>query len=327
MAADLRRFLNNEPVEARPPSNVYRFQKLVRRNKMAFAAVSGIVAALALGLAMSLNLYIKEKAALRRALQAEQEEIGLRKQAEAGLEFERKQRAYAEIGQKLWQAGVMMSQDHFDQAEEVVKDIPPIPQSAALFDVLGMNHARWGRLAKAITNYIRAANAQPTNELSFHCLLPLLAQTGRTNEFEEWRGKALDQFGSTADPAIAERMTLDCLILPATAAVAQRAANMLDNDASTPPRPSAQLARGLAEYRLGRFADAAARLENVPGLESNATAAMQARLILAMARRQLGKTNDAPVTNDKQFSLSGGDWNDQMTTELLAREARKVLSQ
>ena len=65
----------------------------------------------------------------------------------------------------------------------------------------------------------------------------------------------------------------------------------------------------------------------MPGLESNATAAMQARLILAMARRQLGKTNDAPVTNDKQFSLSGGDWNDQMTTELLAREARKVLSQ
>jgi eukaryotic-like serine/threonine-protein kinase len=59
LAADLQRFLNNEPVEARPPSNLYRFQKMVRRNKMAFAAVSGIVAALALGLAVSVNLYVK----------------------------------------------------------------------------------------------------------------------------------------------------------------------------------------------------------------------------------------------------------------------------
>ena len=110
LAADLQRFLNDEPVEARPPSSLYRFQKLVRRNRMAFAAVSGIVAALALGLVVSLNLYVKEKAALRRALQAEQEEAGLRKQAEAGLQFERKQLEYAEIGQKLWQAGVLMSQ-------------------------------------------------------------------------------------------------------------------------------------------------------------------------------------------------------------------------
>ena len=38
LAADLKRHLSNEPVVARPPSASYRFQKLVRRNKLAFAA-------------------------------------------------------------------------------------------------------------------------------------------------------------------------------------------------------------------------------------------------------------------------------------------------
>ena len=33
LAADLKRHLNNEPVVARPPSNVYRMQKFVRRHK------------------------------------------------------------------------------------------------------------------------------------------------------------------------------------------------------------------------------------------------------------------------------------------------------
>src|SRR5205814_2018155 len=39
-ASDLQRHLSNEPVAARPPSNLYRFQKLVRRNKLAFAATA-----------------------------------------------------------------------------------------------------------------------------------------------------------------------------------------------------------------------------------------------------------------------------------------------
>ena len=35
LAMDIQRHLNNEPVVARPPSAAYRFQKLVRRNKLA----------------------------------------------------------------------------------------------------------------------------------------------------------------------------------------------------------------------------------------------------------------------------------------------------
>src|SRR5207244_751293 len=54
LATDIQRHLNNEPVVACPPSNLYKFQKLVRRNKLAFAAAGGVAAALVIGLALAL---------------------------------------------------------------------------------------------------------------------------------------------------------------------------------------------------------------------------------------------------------------------------------
>src|SRR5439155_19238427 len=49
LAQDLERFLNNEAVVACPPSNLYKFQKLVRRNKLLFGASAAVVAALIIG--------------------------------------------------------------------------------------------------------------------------------------------------------------------------------------------------------------------------------------------------------------------------------------
>src|SRR6266702_4439946 len=54
LASDIQRHLNNEPVVACPPSNFYKFQKLVRRNKVTFATGAGIAAALVIGLAIAL---------------------------------------------------------------------------------------------------------------------------------------------------------------------------------------------------------------------------------------------------------------------------------
>ena len=49
LAMDIERQLNNEPVVARPPSNVYRFQKLVRRHKLAFTSVATVGMVLLVG--------------------------------------------------------------------------------------------------------------------------------------------------------------------------------------------------------------------------------------------------------------------------------------
>ena len=56
---------------ARPPSQLYRFQKVVRRNRVAFAAGSMVLAALILGLGVSTWLFLRERAARQRAVTAE----------------------------------------------------------------------------------------------------------------------------------------------------------------------------------------------------------------------------------------------------------------
>jgi tetratricopeptide (TPR) repeat protein len=57
---DVQRYLADEPVLARPPSKAYRFQKLVRRNKLVFGASVTVLASLVIGLGIAGWFIIKE---------------------------------------------------------------------------------------------------------------------------------------------------------------------------------------------------------------------------------------------------------------------------
>jgi eukaryotic-like serine/threonine-protein kinase len=63
LAMDIQRHLNNEPVVARPPSAVYRFQKTFRRNKLVFAAGTVVAIALVIGLGAASVMFVRERAA------------------------------------------------------------------------------------------------------------------------------------------------------------------------------------------------------------------------------------------------------------------------
>ncbi|HEX4349511.1 MAG TPA: serine/threonine-protein kinase, partial [Verrucomicrobiae bacterium] len=76
LAADILRHLANEPIIARPPSTSYRFQKLIRRNKLAMASATIIFLAVSLGAAISTWQAI-------RATRAERQQTKLRDQADA----------------------------------------------------------------------------------------------------------------------------------------------------------------------------------------------------------------------------------------------------
>jgi hypothetical protein len=71
VAMDLQRHLNNEPVVACPPSVGYRVRKMVRRNKLAVAAMTGIAVALVFGLGLSTWLWLRERRAHDVAMEAE----------------------------------------------------------------------------------------------------------------------------------------------------------------------------------------------------------------------------------------------------------------
>ncbi len=63
---DLRNYLRNEPVRARPPSTAYRWGKWVRRNRVAFAASCAVLLALISGLAIALLGLAGERRARRK---------------------------------------------------------------------------------------------------------------------------------------------------------------------------------------------------------------------------------------------------------------------
>ncbi len=52
-AADVRRYLGEEAIEARPPSALYRFGKMARRNRVALTTAALVAAALVVGIAVS----------------------------------------------------------------------------------------------------------------------------------------------------------------------------------------------------------------------------------------------------------------------------------
>ena len=66
LAADLKRHLDNEPVVARPPSQLYRLQKMVRRNKAATVGVASVALALVVGLGLATAALVRERAARER---------------------------------------------------------------------------------------------------------------------------------------------------------------------------------------------------------------------------------------------------------------------
>ncbi len=70
-ALDIQRHLADEIITARPPGNLYRIRKSIRRNRLAFAATGAVAAALILGLAASTWLFFRENQARERAVGAE----------------------------------------------------------------------------------------------------------------------------------------------------------------------------------------------------------------------------------------------------------------
>lgn len=107
LVSDINRHLENEPIEAHPPTSFYRLQKAIQRNKLACAAATAIVLVLAIGFATTTWMFVKAKTALQRALLAENEEARLRQKSEVSEQISQAARQRAEARQMAllyWQA-------------------------------------------------------------------------------------------------------------------------------------------------------------------------------------------------------------------------------
>jgi hypothetical protein len=86
LAADLQRHLQNEPVVARPPSPLYRFQKMWRRHRLVFTVGSSVAAVLLVSVVVLAWSLGEQKVARRKAEAAEIEQGRQRTKAEAATQ-------------------------------------------------------------------------------------------------------------------------------------------------------------------------------------------------------------------------------------------------
>jgi serine/threonine protein kinase len=78
LAADIRRYLDDEPITARPPSARYRFGKFVRKHRIGVSAAVLVVLALLLGVVGTTFEMFRARAATIRATKAEHDAIDQR---------------------------------------------------------------------------------------------------------------------------------------------------------------------------------------------------------------------------------------------------------
>src|SRR5439155_20123536 len=163
LAMDVQRHLDTEPVAARPPSQLYRFRKLVRRNKLAFGAASLVTAALVIGLGLSTWLFVKERRTRQRAENAEREQARQRQQAEAEGKKARSEAAKSQqvarflqdmlqsVGPSVAQGrDTAMLQEILDKtAERVGNDLTNQPEvEAELMTTIGLVYSELGQRDK-----------------------------------------------------------------------------------------------------------------------------------------------------------------------------------
>ncbi len=126
LAMDIQRHLGNEAIMARPPSSLYRFQKLVRRNKLAFGAAGAVVLVLLLGVVVSAWQAVRATRAEHEQSRLRANEAQLRQEAQAAeagalQQAERAEAASTETSRTLsasdfLQAVRLMAEDNANDA-------------------------------------------------------------------------------------------------------------------------------------------------------------------------------------------------------------------
>jgi WD40 repeat protein/serine/threonine protein kinase len=120
-AADVQRYLDDEPVQACPPSTWYRFRKFARRNHVALLTAALIAVALVAGTVVSTWQTIRATLAGELAQARLQGEQAARKDADEALQAEQQSLYF----QTIALAERQLSAGNVGRAEELLNDCPP----------------------------------------------------------------------------------------------------------------------------------------------------------------------------------------------------------
>lgn len=350
LALDLQRFLNDEPVAARPPGRLYVLEKLVHRNRVAFASGGIVLLVLIAGFGTSTLLYL-------RASRAEQRQTELRRTAEELLAKEAKLRSEAEIRERFTEAVALARNGDFNAAAAVIGQIevppgkPSLDAITALRDVgkwLG-GQQRWSEATKCFAWLfeINILDQWQIVSTDLQAYSVLLTDAGNEEEYSRFCLTLASTHRQVADGDEGGRILKSCLLQPIDTQLRERlsplAGTVSDWYPTVPPdkwSAWAALPLSLWRYRTGDFAGAV-ELAKAALPRSNATMAHRPahEAILAMASHQLG---DAPAALahlhsarqavERKFATSlaegqwgQGFWYDWLFARVLVREASEMI--
>ncbi len=247
LAMDIERYLHEEAVLARPPSRLYRLQKLVRRNRMVFLFGAAAAAALLLGTITSTLLWFSEA----------------------------RQRKEAELREKASRVASFVTQGRFDEADKLEAALPvnkPSIEVSAELRALGDWHAANGRWADAAARFasVVKVNQFEAADLMFEDALKLAVaflKSGNRPAYEEFRSTEVARLGLTNISAEHRIFKLGLLLPPdaSTLQLLSLGGELVEKrfPSENEMRPGAPrsaewlVVLGLWEYRRGNFSRAA----------------------------------------------------------------------
>jgi tetratricopeptide (TPR) repeat protein len=253
LSEDIGRYLHEETVLARPPGQLYRLQKLVRRNRVVFLAGAVAAAALLLGTIISTVMFVNER-------KARASEARLRKEAE--------------VREEASHIASLVTQRRFEEADKLLAGIPlnqPSVEVAAELRALGDWHATKGRWQQAAERFgslvkVNQFDGSDVTSLDQLRLAAALLEAGDRRTYERWRQNMAARL-TPADSPLPSSLKKACLLLPAgsellerLAAASETSTTAFDNAAGIRTRAGQGLpssdAKVLLLYRRGEFADA-----------------------------------------------------------------------
>ncbi|MEO5715174.1 MAG: protein kinase [Luteolibacter sp.] len=359
LAMDLRRFLNDEPVTARPPGRLYLFRKLLRRNKLVFAAAAAVTLALFGGFAVSSWFYVRER-------EARQVQVRLREAAEAARASEARLLQQSKARESVSLAAIRLAEGKIEEADALLSKTPlasiePSREAASLFLALGDWNAIRQRTRMAADCYALFLQANRLDKSPIPQALSMspigigttLAEAEKTAEYERFREETIAHNEKVTNLVTISSLLKASLLTPADEAFLARVRPMavqLATVLSTPNHPQdmgavqgawGALSLAMMAYRSGDFTAVLAwRDKYLAYPDANESRACAIHAVAAMAAQQLGRTDQArtelvqaregfagPFNRDVMFPRGEGNgvWLDWSIARVLLHEAQSAV--
>lgn len=360
LARDIQRFLDDEPILARPPSKIYPIIKFIQRNKIIVSASAAVALALAIGLATSSWFFFRER-------EARQGQEQLRKTAEHLRANEARLHLQSLARESVSQAALLLAEGKIAEADALllktpVTTIEPSLEASNVFRSLGDWNAirqRWKQAADCYSLLLQAnllnRNSHPNNNLiNLIAIGPTLILGGNADGYDHFRNDIIARYQNTSlDPINSSILLKACLLKscppellqhlqPFAKQISDILAGVQNPGLDHYQRAFSALSLALMEYRLGHFQaslDLCRQGLDSPDKNQARSGALHALSALAahhldnkdLARSELNNAKTffiAPFSLDDYYPRGKGQghWQDWAIARVLILEATAAIN-